>query len=295
MATDPRLMESRGLDASLPAVQRPPIPRLKARTRRLRLDRGGRGLSRSEFRLDPRSASLLDEAHRRIKDNMQAIERRLRLGPGPEGQWSTEALLTEFQHRLQLQADLHRTLCRSGCFDQVDLAVYLRQAASALSAACGRGLGDPPDSAGWVLDALGNRLAWIHNECDTHATPNRPAGLLEALRLVPKMKRAAAYRAVCAVAMVAPPSAFTWKPPAFAAPTCGGSGLSPRSTATFELHLNEDPMRVLLSISDRSAFLPSPLQPQTRAELAGQIASILARLCGDDVPPLTFEVRIETQ
>lgn len=292
MATDPRLMESRSLDGSLPTVQRPPIPRLKARTRRVRLDRGGRGLSRSEFRLDARSASLLDEAHRRIKDNMQAIERRLRLGPGPEGQWTTEALLTEFQHRLQLQADLHRTLCRSGCFDQVDLAVYLRQAASALSAACGRGLGDPPDSAGWVLDAEGNRLAWIHNECDTHLQEDRPGDLLEALRLVPKAKRAAAHRAVCAVAMVAPPSAFTWKPPAFAAPTCGCSGPTPRSTAAFELHLNEDPMRVVLSISDRSAFLPSPFQPGTRSELAGQIAGILTGLCAGDVLPLTFEVSL---
>ena len=51
-------------------------------------------------------------------------------------------------------------------------------------------------------------------------------------------------------------------------------------------------MRVVLTISGRSAFLPSPFQPGTRSELAGQIAGILTGLCADDVPPLTFEVSL---
>ncbi len=294
MATDPRHIESRVLETIPPELQRSSTR--KSSSSGLRFGPRGLGIRpRPRFRLDPRSVSLLDEAHRRTRDNMLAIERRLRLGPGPDGQPTTEALLTEFRHRLQLLADLHRTLCRSGRFDQVDLAVYLRRITSALSAACGRGLGAPPDGAGWVVDAEGSRLIWIDDDCEAHPRLHPTGDLPDVLKLLPRAQRAVAHRAVCAATMLFPPSLFKWKSPAHGPRACGCDGATAGSAVAVELDLSEHPIKVLLGVADRGAGLPPRFDAAQRSALALQIADSLGRLWGDADTRPAFEVSLETQ
>lgn len=241
---------------------------------------------RGRLRVDARCVSLLDEAHRRIKDNMQSIERRLRLASGTGDRGTTEAVLTDLQDRLRSAAGLHRALCRAGHFAQVDLAVYLRQVASALSAASGKSRHATPEPAGWAFELPQTSLTWIDDSCEIHApSPRQAVDLHGALRFVPKERRAIAHRAVCAAAIVVPPSIFRWRSPESTALPCGCHQPVKPGDARVRLRLAEDGVTVELAIADRGLGLPADFEPQRQAALGLQIASLLNRLLREGGTP----------
>lgn len=76
--------------------------------------------------------ALLREVHHRVKNNLQVIVSLLRLEAGRSNQAATRTVLTEMKGRIRSMAQLHETIYRTGVFDEVDLAVYLKQLATEL-------------------------------------------------------------------------------------------------------------------------------------------------------------------
>jgi hypothetical protein len=210
---------------------------------------------------------------------MQTIERRLRLESSRVDQPATEAVLTDLQGRVLSTASFHRTLCRSGQFDQVDFAVYLRLVASALSAVMGGGPDEgAPQSAGWALELPENSLAWVDDSCESHAPSKGASSLDHALQFVPKEHRAMAQRAFCAVAVVVPPTIFRWRSPESMPPSCGCTRPVRPGDVWIRLRIADDGPRVEVSFADRGLGLPRDFEPEQQSALGRQIALFLDRV-----------------
>lgn len=211
--------------------------------------------------------SLLDEAGRRMKANMQAIASLLRFDAPGDYRDQTELVLTEMETRLQSMAALHRSLCRFGDFEQIDLAVYLRHAAQLRNS--------PPRSAlpgGWALESDGS-LIWVRDE----QTGAQTAGDLDvALDAAPAGGRDLARRALFASAILFPPWTFGWRSPQ---PGTSGIGLLAKPCEVgLRLRASADGVLVEITVSDRGPGLPDQFDAKLQRTVALELASVLARL-----------------
>lgn len=211
--------------------------------------------------------SMLDEARRRMKSNMLAIASLLRLDPVGFERDETEIVLTEMEARLQSMAQLHRSLCRFGDFEQVDLAVYLRHASQLRNS--------PPRSAlpgAWAVESDGS-LIWTRDEGDAR---EGSADLDTAIESMPPAARELARRAVFACAILAPPWIFGWRAPQ---PGTSGIGhLARPGDIGVRLRATSEGVSVELSISDRGPGLPEFFDSRLQRKLALELVSVLARL-----------------
>lgn len=229
--------------------------------------------------------SMLDEARRRMKANMQALASLLRFDAQGAVRDETEVVLTDIETRLQSMAALHRSLCRFGDFEQIDLAVYLRHAA--------RLRNSPPRAAlpgGWAVESDGS-LIWVRDE----ETGERLTGDLEtALESAPPDGRELARRALLASAILFPPWAFGWRSPQ---PGPSGIGLLARpGEVGLRLRANEEGVLVEITVSDRGPGLPDQFDARLQRKLALELTSVLARLVKGSFnegpeAPAAFEVR----
>lgn len=254
---------------------------------RARLDTPGARVKRSPRPLAFECAptSVLDEARRRMKANMQALASLLHLDPPEAFRAETEMVLTDMETRLQSMAALHRSLCRFGDFEQIDLAVYLRQAA--------RLRNSPPRAAlpgGWAIEADG-AIIWVRDEETVAGT----AGFLDlALDAAPSGGRELARRALFAAAILFPPWTFGWRSPQ---PGTSGIGLLARpGEVGVRLRTSAEGVLVEITASDRGPGLPDQFEAKLQSTLALELASVLARLVKgsfNDGPeaPAVFEVR----
>lgn len=260
------------------APARPREPRLTARPFRDAAEAGGH----DEGAFDVRPVSLLDEARRRLKSNMKADITLLRLAPEGIEHPSAEAVLTEMENRLQSMAALHKSLCRAGKFDGIDLAVYLRHAASLRNS--------PPQSplaGGWVIEAGGQSLIWTREGNEGAADSSGVFMDLEtALASAPAAAEGLAQRAVYACAIAAPPWIFRWRSPQ------AGTALTGHVAKPGEVGIRVRPssegVAVELSFSDWGPGLPDVFDLKGQRSLGLQLGSVLARLVkgsGDDQAP----------
>ena len=241
-----------------------------------------------------RPTSEIDEARRRVKRNVQGIERELRLGSRRGDERPAEAILTEMTHRLQSMAAYQRTICRSGQFDEADLAIYLKHVTSFLSRSRGQaadsGTGAP---GGWVLEDAGRTLAWKRDP--TTGADDRGAigvGLGDAVGFLPPRWREAVRRAVCACAVMFPPGLFNWRSWSATEPASdprvrpGDLGIRLRSA--------DDDVRVHVWVADQSLGLPRSFDHEAKAALGPQIAARLLSQTQETHPfasdPAIFEV-----
>lgn len=221
---------------------------------------------------DFRPASLLDEARRRMKSNMQANLSLLRLVREETEHSSAEAVLTEMENRLQSMAALHKARCRAGSFDAIDLAVYLRQAASLRNA--------PPHSplnGGWLVEPGGSSLIWSGEEDGNEtAFAGRFMDIETALASAPAQWRDRAQRAVFTCAVVIPPWIFRWR-----SPQCGAAGpghIVKAGEVGIRVRVAEDGVAVEVSLSDCGPGLPGVFDLKAQRALGLKLGAVLARL-----------------
>lgn len=227
--------------------------------------------------------SLLDDARRRVKANMQAIERRLRLEAGGSEGPATEPLLTSLQEGLAATAARHRDLCRAGHFDRIDVAVYLRRVTSALTASMGRGPEtETPESGGWAIEESRSALVWKDGSRPTVATERQGTHSLdEALQFVPRERREAARRAVCAVAAMFPPTLFTWTAPDEGFPDGRPSPPAVPGQVCVRLGIVESGLEVEIGIAQGSLGLPPRFEmARARHALEHSLGTHLDELVG---------------
>ncbi len=229
--------------------------------------------------------SVLDEARRRMKANMHSLASLLRFDPPGALRDETEIVLTDMEGRLQSMAALHRSLCRFGDFEQIDLAVYLRHAT--------RLRNSPPRSTlpgGWAVESDGS-LIWGREE----ETAGEMAGEMDtALDATPSSGRDLARRALLASAILFPPWTFGWRSPQ---PGTSGIGLLAKpGEVGVRLRAAADGVLVEITVSDRGPGLPDHFDAKLQRRLALELASVLARLVkgsfndGPDAAAV-FEVR----
>ena len=221
---------------------------------------------------ETRPTSLLDEARRRMKSNMQAHVALLRLCPEGDDHASAEARLTEMENRLQSMAALHRAQCRAGSFDQIDLAVFLRQAAMLRTTPA-----RSPLAGGWSLDPSEPSLVWSRDEDDT--TPSGPGHRMDlegALARAPEKWKDLARRAIYACVIAVPPAMFTWRSP-LVGPS-GRSRLARGGEVRIRIRPAEDGVVVEITLSDRGPGLPAVFEVRDQRALGAELVSILARL-----------------
>ena len=253
--------------------RRGPVQRLFPHRRMLNADRATPDSAhRDEGPFDVRPISLLDEARRRMKSNMRADIALLRLTPEGTEHPCAEAVLTEMESRLQSMAALQKALCRTGKFDEIDLAVYLRQAASLRNS--------PPQSplaGGWVVEAGGDSLIWSREE-DGNATALAEGfmDLETALASTPGAWQSLAQRAVYACAIVAPPWIFRWRTPQIG--TAGAGHIAKPGEVGIRVSTSADGVAVELSFSDCGPGLPGMFDLKTQRTLGLQLVGMLARL-----------------
>lgn len=229
--------------------------------------------------------SLLNEARRRMKANMHAIASLLRFDARGEHRDETEIVLTDMETRLQSMASLHRSMCRFGDFDQIDLAVYLRHAAQLRNS--------PPRTAlpgGWAFESDGS-LIWMR---DDETVPQAAGDLDIALEAAPSGGRDLARRALLACAILFPPWTFGWRSPQ---PGTSGIGLLAKpGELGMRLRASADGVLIEITVSDRGPGLPDRFDAKLQRKLALELASVLARLVkgsfneGPDAAAV-FEVR----
>lgn len=263
--------------------RRGPVQRLSPHRRMLNADRATPELARhDEGAFDVRPVSLLDEARRRMKSNMQADIALLRLTPEGTEHPFAEAVLTEMESRLQSMAALQKALCRTGKFDEIDLAVYLRQAASLRNS--------PPQAplaGGWVVEAGGDSLIWSRKEDGNAAAPAEGFMDLEtALASTPGAWQGLAQRAVYACAIVAPPWIFRWRTPQTG--TAGAGHIAKPGEVGIRVRTSTDGVAVELSFSDCGPGLPGVFDVKNQRALGLQLVGVLACLVqgslSDDAP-----------
>jgi hypothetical protein len=248
---------------------------------------------RLEYVLDDglRPSSELDEARRRVKRNVQEIEHQLRLGGHRGEAVPTEAILTEMTRRLQSMAAYERTICRSGQFDEVDLAIYLKQSANFLCRPRGRSPEPEWGSAGgWVFANAGASLSWTRGSSDADRPEPEGLNLSDALRFLAPRWQETARRAVCACAVLFPPGPFNWRSwfgmdPAHQQARPGDLGIRLRPTANALL--------VEVWVADRSLGLPRYLEPEGKVALEGQLAGRLQGQAGESLPDPSSAARFE--
>lgn len=248
-----------------------PMPTRAARPRVSRIARRPRAAQVRPDEGGQRSISELDEAHRRMKRNMRALQALLHLDAEGAESADAETLLTEVESRLQAMALGLRTHCRVGNFDQIELAVYLRQATRLWNTPPGH----PPDG-GWSFDAS-RSLVW---QCLGDARTDRgPAAiattdLSTALESVPPGLREVARRALYSCAVTFPPWFFNWRSPdALAHP-----GPRPSSELGVRLQTAPDGVKVAVSLSGVGPGLPAHFGETHQRTLARDLASLLRRL-----------------
>lgn len=228
------------------------------------------------------SISELDEAHRRLKRNMQALAALLHLTA--EGTDSADALneLTELEIWLQAEAARLRSGCRAGNFDQIALAVYVRQAARLWNTPPAL-----PGEGGWSFDSS-QSLAFQRLPDAPEAHPddaggitNHPATDLEtALQRVPRVWRALARRALHACAVTFPPWFLHWR----SANPLADREPRPSSELSVRLSANPDGLRVHVTLSGLGPGLSPRFMELHGAVLARQLASLLGGLAGTGRP-----------
>mgnify|MGYP000626519904 CR=1 FL=1 len=236
-----------------------------------------------------RPASLLDEARRRMKSNMEANISILRLVPSGTEHPEAEAVLTEMENRLQSMAALRKAQSRSGNFGAIDLAVYLRQAASLRNS--------PPHSplpGGWLVEPGGTSLSWSREEDGNTAAASEGFMDLEtALSTAPARWQDLAQRAVYACAIVVPPWIFRWRSPQSG--TAGSGHLARPGEVGLRVRVAEDGVAVELSFSDCGPGLPGMFDLKAQRALSLELVAVLARLVqgslNEDAPSdAVFEV-----
>ncbi len=230
-------------------------------------------------REDNRPISLLDDAHRRMNKGVQTITDRLRLQSTRVDPPTTKAVLMAMQHRLQATAALHKARCREGNFDQIDLAVYLGRIASLMNAPA-----HPSLPGGWALDPPGQTLTWADEPRNIHEAS--AGGLLDleaALQSLPPGWREIARRAVCACAVLFPPSIFRWRSPEPQVAHGGGEQPAGPGEVSIRLRTTDDCMAVELSLSDRGPGLPKDGDLKQRRSFGLDLVLVLARQLHDSL------------
>lgn len=219
----------------------------------------------------PRPISELDEAHRRMKRNMQALGALLHLPARGSESPDSETLLTELEHRLQAMAAGLRSRCRAGNFEQIELAVYLRQATRLWNTPPGY-----PPNGGWSFDST-RSLVWRADP--DQEGPREPgaatfADLETALESAPPRFREAARRALYSCAVTFPPWFFNWRS------TDGAATPGPRPASELRVWVRFAPegVKVLVSLSGVGPGLPRHFDETHHRTLARQLAAALARL-----------------
>ena len=210
--------------------------------------------------------SVLDEAERRLKASMQAIASRLHLGSGETEPSCTQAVLTGMEARIQIMAALHKARCRAGIFAQIDLAVFLRQAASLRNS--------PPRnplSGGWTFDRDRGALAWTSSESETDDAilSDDDTDFDIAVQLLPWGWRDLARRAACACAIAFPPWIFRWASP---------RGILGRGGVAVSIQPTDDGVTVDVTLSDRGPGLPETIDAAQLRALGQELAAVLSEL-----------------
>lgn len=235
-----------------------------------------------------RSISELDEAHRRMKRNMQALEALLRLQSDGAAWPDAETLLSELENRLQAMAASLRSRCRAGNFDQIELAVYLRQATRLWNTPPGY-----PPNGGWRFDSTRSLVWWPDADAEG---PSQPAAvattdLQTALESMPTRFREVARRALYSCAVTFPPWFFNWRSPD------GPAHKGPRPSSEFRLRLHTAPdgVKVDVSLSSAGPGFPRHFDETHQRTLAGHLAALLGRLVragrsGEPDSEVDFEV-----
>lgn len=223
----------------------------------------------------PRSISELDEAHRRMKRNMQALASLLRFQAEDVEAPAAEALLTELETRLQAMAGDLRSRCRAGNFDQIELAVYLRHAARLWNTPPGC-----PPKGGWSFDTT-QSLVFRPDPDSEGPRASRAAAttdLEQALESTPARWREVIRRAVYSCAVTFPPWFFDWRS------TGGAESPGPRPSSEFRLRVRIAPVgvKVAVSLSGVGPGLPPHFGVSHQRTLARDLASSLGRLVQDD-------------
>jgi hypothetical protein len=240
------------------------------------------------------STSALDEARRRLKRNVGQIEGILRLEERSATAASTEGVLADMAGQLQTMASDQRAACRSGEFDGIDLAVYLKEIAAFLSRSTGRGT-DRGGGArgGWVLADSGNVLSWIRSHGDPE--DERLEGgrdLGDAISFLSPELKEMMVRAACACAVAFPPGVFSWR----TAPPRGPQEAIDHPAFPGDLWIRLQPAadhwRVDVSIDDRSLGLPRRPDCRLRERMERDLASVLAALFEGAPSEPRSEVRV---
>lgn len=222
--------------------------------------------------IDHRPISLPDKAHRRMKVNVRAVTSLLRLDSSEPPHASTETVLAEMRLSLLGKAAFHKALCRSGSFEQIDLAVYLSRIATLMNAPA-----RPHNGGGWSIDLKANCLTWIGDPCDIHRTaPTGLPDLQAALAFVPQEWREIGRHAVCACATLAPPSVFRWMSPQHGARRCDCPWPEGPGEVSMRLRTTDNRMIVDLCLSEHCLGLPRPFDGNLQRSLGLDLASILA-------------------
>jgi len=247
------------------------LPTHSPRLTGLRNPRRSRAAS---FRRDdsaPRPISELDEAHRRMKRNMQALEALLHLQGEGIGSANAETLLTELETGLQAMAADLRSRCRAGDLDQIELALYLRQATRLWNTPPGH-----PPQGGWCL-AAGGSVLW---RPESEARGPRQTGGVEPrdletiLEPISPRVREVVRRAVYACAVTFPPWFFDWRS------TDGGANPGPRPASELRIRVIAAPegVNVNVSLSGVGPGLPAYFNASHHRALAAGLSSVLGRL-----------------
>jgi len=197
-----------------------------------------------------------------MKSNVKAMASLLNLDLSPDLP-ETQGLITEMESHLQSRAARHRALCRAGCFEQIDLAVYLKEVARLLNSPP-----RSPQSGGWFKGSEGS-IAWRQwtpvagepatttDDLESVIASLRPT-LLEGVR-----------RAVYACVVLAPPWLFSWQNP----PTNDAWGLDPGAVS---LKVNfAGGIAVELGIADEGPALPREFGPEAQRRLGADLAATL--------------------
>ena len=248
-----------------------PMPTMAARPRASRTARHPRA---ARARLDEgsqRSISELDETHRRMRRNMRALEALLRLEADGTESADAETLLTEVESRLQAMALGLRSRCRAGDFDQIELAVYLRQATRLWNTPPGH-----PPLGGWSL-LTGPSLLW-RPDPDAKGPQEtgevRSSDLETILESISPRVREVVRRVVYSCAVTFPPWFFDWRS------TDGGANPCPRPDSDLRMQVTAAPegVKVSVSLSGVGPGLPSHFGAPQHRKLADGLASLLGHL-----------------
>jgi hypothetical protein len=206
-----------------------------------------------------------------MKRNMQSLAELLNLQAQDLESPGAESLLTELENHLQAMAGGLRSRCRAGNFDQIELAVYLRQATRLWNTPPGY-----PPKGGWSFDSSQSLVFRPDPDSEGPREKRSVAAtdLERALESMPARWRDVARRAVYSCAVTFPPWFFNWRS------TDGAENLGSRRSSGFRLRLRiaPDGVKVAVSLSGVGPGLPPHFREAHQRTLARHLASALGRL-----------------